>query len=541
MSIKLFFNGFWDGFIDGSNPVHVRFFLNLFEDVFGCPITISYDFAAADCDVLVESIFGNSILKHKEWKYSFLFSGESRLCPHYKDYTCVLWGERNYGNIVNLPLFITYAYCNQIVSFPAVSQMPSKNICAILSNSNGKERNVFMEKLEKLIPIDYAGSYKTNVGILKDQYHTEGFSQFVSQYKFIITMENSREDTYITEKIMHGFSAGIIPIYWGSNRVCDYFNKDRFIHVEKLDIDMDIDGEVMRVFEQINYLSQHPEEYLKMVQEPVYSANNRTIRDIARDIRNLIFAKPWQNISQIYIVSNPEFEPARYAHLCDMFYNKLGFTSDCVSFISPTYKHILTEMDMKKNVTAPIIHKLRPLPMKPAEVSLFLNYKAVLENIERNYKDGLFFIFESDIIFGRDITRMNDFIHSIYQKEWNLIHIGMYDNRVWASPNFKTNTGYDDRIFYNNDQYIEDITVPNDEFRLSRKFFTRCTDSFIWKYESIVLFLMYMNVENNYGVPFDYYMCNFFEKNPHFKHYWSENEFFMQGSGTGFFESTIQI
>ena len=35
-----------------------------------------------------------------------------------------------------------------------------------------------------------------------------------------------------------------------------------------------------------------------------------------------------------------------------------------------------------------------------------------------------------------------------------------------------------------------------------------------------------MNYETNYGVPFDYYMSNFFETNLDFKHYWSENEFF---------------
>ena len=39
--MKLFVNGFWDGFMDRINPVHIGFFLDLFENVFACNIEIS--------------------------------------------------------------------------------------------------------------------------------------------------------------------------------------------------------------------------------------------------------------------------------------------------------------------------------------------------------------------------------------------------------------------------------------------------------------------------------------------------------------------
>ena len=48
------------------------------------------------------------------------------------------------------------------------------------------------------------------------------------------------------------------------------------------------------------------------------------------------------------------------------------------------------------------------------------------------------------------------------------------------------------------------------------------------------------NIETNFGSPMDYYMCNFFEKNVKFKHYWSKDEFFKQGSNIGIFPTTIQ-
>jgi hypothetical protein len=44
----------------------------------------------------------------------------------------------------------------------------------------------------------------------------------------------------------------------------------------------------------------------------------------------------------------------------------------------------------------------------------------------------------------------------------------------------------------------------------------------------------------DYSSPFDYYMCNFFENNLDFKHYWTANEFFIQGSNLGIIKSTLR-
>jgi hypothetical protein len=98
------------------------------------------------------------------------------------------------------------------------------------------------------------------------------------------------------------------------------------------------------------------------------------------------------------------------------------------------------------------------------------------------------------------------------------------------------------------DHEIRDITKSleaglsiDDKYRLSRKFYTRCCDSFLWKYSSIIKYLNWMNnIETNFGVPMDYYMSNFFENNAKFKHYWSCDEFFKQGSNLGIVPSTLQ-
>ena len=536
--MKVFINAFWDGFLDKTNSTHVDFFLLLLNQVFGSPVIISS--SIHESDILLESIFGSSVLGHKGWKYSFLFSGESRLVPWYKQYTCVLWGERNHDNVVNMPLFIPYLHCNGLDVSVGSSVVPPKNVCAVLSNGGGRERNLFMERLERLIPIDYAGSYRTNVPIISDPYHTEGFRRAISQYKFIITMENSREDTYITEKITHGFVCGTIPIYWGSQRVGDYFNTGRFINVESVD-----DETVSKVAEHIRYLCSHPEEYVKMVNGPVYS-NERTIEMIARDIRGLIFRlNVFPLVSQIYIVSNPDFEPHRCSRLSDLFYNKLGISGDQVSFISPTYKHLITDEMMTQYVTQSIIQRMRQLPMKKAEISLFLNYKAVLESIERNYKDGMFLIFESDIfLLDEKYSQLCDFLSFIATKRdyWDVISMGYSDiHETIGSPYMLSISPYRDNLplHLHNVSYIEDITQSNDPVRLFRKYHTRCMDSFLWNYNGILKFLKCLNTEP-YNSPFDYYMIQQLETDADFKHYWTSETFFIQGSNHGLDKSTIQ-
>ena len=171
---------------------------------------------------------------------------------------------------------------------------------------------------------------------------------------------------------------------------------------------------------------------------------------------------------------------------------------------------------------------MRTEPLRKGELSLFLNYKANLEYIVKNYKDGIFLIFESDVCINKDIKNFNKFLNSIKDKNWDSIHIGKHSSNLYDIPIIKGITGYRKKYIFNkdlieyinnymhssnnNNLYIEDITNVNDNFRLIRKFHTSCCDSIIWKYD-VKKFLEYMNTETNYGSPFDYFMINFFENN----------------------------
>jgi Glycosyltransferase family 10 (fucosyltransferase) C-term len=54
-------------------------------------------------------------------------------------------------------------------------------------------------------------------------------------YAFSIVIENNKDGYYFTEKIIDCFLTGVIPIYWGSPHISDYFNKNGIIEFDTLD------------------------------------------------------------------------------------------------------------------------------------------------------------------------------------------------------------------------------------------------------------------------------------------------------------------
>jgi len=554
--MKVCFNGWFGGFEDKTNQgLQIDFFLSLFEKVYGekCEKGNNIEESEILCefDMLLDS---PSFANKKQWKHTYLFSGESTLKCKKQDYTCVLWGERNHANVVNVPLFIPYIYTNnflnQLETKKDITTIPPNDVCVIISNPRGNERTEFLNQLEKHFKVCYAGGYKNNIGgALPHPYNSKEYHDFINQFKFIISMENSREDTYITEKLINGLLSNIIPVYWGSNKVHDYINKNRFLNLENI-------SNTTEIIQKMIELQQNPSEWLKMVNNNIFPNDEnkleRTIENIANDVKCVLSNNCWNHISYICCVSNPEFEPERCKMLKDLF--KGQNIDECfIKYISPTYKHTITKEIYDANITEQLVQTMRPNPMKLGELSLFLNYKANLEYIVKNYKDGMFLIFESDVMLGKDIQKFNNFLDTIKDKNWDLIHIGMFTDSIFDSPTILGITGYRKNYNFNTKlieyiqnntggkKYIEDITNEADMFRLIRKFHTRCTDSFLWKYDAIVSFLNWMNnIETNYGSPFDYYLINFFENNINHKHYWSFDQFFKQGSNIGLMPTTLQ-
>jgi len=293
--MKVIFNNFF--YDQDLSP-----FLYLFKLVFNEPIEMG---TLEDSDILIESIFGNNtFLYKKKWLHSFCFIGESdRRIPIFRqniylnDYSCVLKGEINNKNIVNFPLFVFYNYCYKFVyeyknKNKPLTTIPPKDVCVIISNPDSEGRTFFLDQLEERVKIDYAGSYKNNVKQIQAPHCSKEFIDFVSQYKIIISMENSKNKDYITEKILHGFSANTVPVYWGSDNILTYFNKERFINVESFNR-----SDILEAIEKIVFLINNPSKYLETVNQPIYKDDHvpLTLTQISYQIQNLLQIKNTQH------------------------------------------------------------------------------------------------------------------------------------------------------------------------------------------------------------------------------------------------------
>ncbi len=538
--IKLFFNGFWSGFHDGTNAVNDKFFIDLMRRIYNDYVVISN---LEDSNVLIENTqIRQSYRDYKPWKHTYLFSGESYIHADKDKYSCVLYGQRNHNNIINCPLFIPYIYSsfneNLLTQNETLirNDVPKKDMLVIISNPSGYMRNKIIDEFGKHFNITFAGNYKNNTdGAITHYYNSKEFLEYVSQFKYIISMENSEEETYITEKIMHGMLAQTVPIYWGSKRVTNYFNKNRFFEITD-------EASINPTIDRIKHMTDA--DWLNIVNLPIFSdfGKSYSINKMAKYIRNLLFNKTYPLLTHVFAICNNEFEPKRFNRINEMFRSQMNLSEDNYSFICPNYKHLITDKQYSELVTRDYVKNMRRFPMKRAEISLFINFKAVFDEINNTFSDGQFLILESDAFCLPEISKLNICLDQLKEKKWSAINLGTGDPSGLQYCNcdlpYRTIGELNISKIYNN--LTEDLSNETDEIRFIRKFHTRCTDSQLFTFNGCEQILQYMNTETNYGAPFDYYLINLLENNMDFKYYWTNISFFNQASNIGLDKSTIQ-
>jgi hypothetical protein len=538
MTLYVLFHGFWSGFHERTNPVHEGFFLDLFKDVYKCEVAVG---TIANATILMENTqVQQSLRVARLWLHTYLFSGESYVRADASDYTCVLYGQRTHANRVNVPLFVPYLHSQGLLQehmSPLVTTVPDKQVLAIISNPHGHVRNRVCDALEGSgIEIIYAGNFRNNIGgPFNAQYNTPEFRDYVQQFKFLLSMENSEEDTYITEKITHALVANSIPIYWGSKQVSTYFNRERFLELQGPD---DID----RVIHTIKTMTN--EEWLRRVNERPFAQQSYTLQTIGQQIRTLLQPSPFPLVTQVFIICNPAFEPDRYAR-CKAMCSDMGLSEDHVTFLCPTYKHMMTPEIMAQYVKEDLVRCMRSLGTKKGELSLTLNWLAVMEHIVTRYRGGTFLILESDAFPLANIGVLNGCLNALKGKRWDAVNIGgpnesPFGREAFLGPPHRTPYREYPNIPLLMANSAEDLSKEGDQDRFIRKFMTRCTDSQLWSYEGCATFYRHMMTDQNYGVPFDYYLTNKTEIDMNFKYYWSSISYFDQQSNLGLDASVIQ-
>jgi hypothetical protein len=270
MRQAVLFRGFWPNFT--PHCAVAKFFLEIIKNIYQeDEITTASSFQEAT--ILFESCFDGSALPWKSWHpasndsrpRTFLFSGESYNLPNWRNYDIVFSGESaSYPNVVPLPLYKLYLLDIGEPPEPQYRLIPEKDVLVMISNPNGQFRSRFLEALEASdLKITYAGRYKNNIGgSFPHSFGTHEFNAFASQFKFIVTMENSQQENYITEKVLQGLFAENIPIYWGSPNIGNYINPQRIVSVK------DDTASIKGTIEHMRYLAANPDEWLETVRQP---------------------------------------------------------------------------------------------------------------------------------------------------------------------------------------------------------------------------------------------------------------------------------
>ena len=157
------------------------------------------------------------------------------------------------------------------------------------SNGFGTEfRNRFAQILSKYKPIDCPGKVLNNMktGLL-DRFDCDWRKskvEYLREYKFTISFENTSYPGYTTEKVLHPLIAHSVPIYWGDPLVEDVINKNAIINCNGYEENLE------EIVEKIIEIDNDDEKYLNMLhEEPLCdNFNCNEIQEYEQFIKHII-------------------------------------------------------------------------------------------------------------------------------------------------------------------------------------------------------------------------------------------------------------
>jgi alpha(1,3/1,4) fucosyltransferase len=189
-------------------------------------------------------------------------------------------GGKNY----RLPLWVMYinwfdrpyngnrdqAYLhNPDLMFTQPKDVNKKQFCNFLyTNMKGRRMTIFPH-LDSAFPnrIVSAGSAFNNTGYkIPGRSDTIDKFNFIDQFKFTISFENTSSIGYQTEKIFHPMAVNSIPIYWGNPKPETDFNTESFVFANNL-----TDEEVC---DKIRTIDEDEELYRHILSQPWFVGND---------------------------------------------------------------------------------------------------------------------------------------------------------------------------------------------------------------------------------------------------------------------------
>jgi hypothetical protein len=131
----------------------------------------------------------------------------------------------------------------------------------VYSNACARERIDFFRLLSPTRQVASGGAVLTTVGG-----RVEDKIAFARGYKFAIAFENASHPGYTTEKLLHAFISGAVPIYWGNPLVARDFNPRAFINCHDF-------ADFQSVVDHVRRVDADDALYRQYLAEPCFEGN----------------------------------------------------------------------------------------------------------------------------------------------------------------------------------------------------------------------------------------------------------------------------
>ena len=182
--------------------------------------------------------------------------------------------ENNTPIIPTVYFRINY-YLNNPVKLPS-APFSSKHLCLFVSRNrlNENKANLWNSlRLRYGDKIHHISQYNKIETV--SCYSSIELLGIFSRYKFIVVMENTHQEGYITEKIFNVFQAGTIPIYDGAPDINNFIERGSFLSY----------GDV-NLLKKIHFLKDNEEKYNEIVNST--KVNSTQLDNITRTTQNYL-------------------------------------------------------------------------------------------------------------------------------------------------------------------------------------------------------------------------------------------------------------
>lgn len=270
--IKINFVDFWPGFNKTNN-----YFYNLLIQKYKVHLDDNPDFLFYSC-------YNKEYLNYNCTR---IFYTAENIRPDFL--ACDFAFSFDYNNKKNhfrLPLYSMYVelhgLLDKLQTLPhreearRIWRGKTKFCCMVVSNPNSPKRLDFFKNLSKIKQVDSGGSVFNNIGG-----KVANKAEFIKDYKFVISFENSIYDGYTTEKILEPIHADCIPIYWGNTLVDKDFNPSRFINYNKFKSEKEL-------IERLIEIEQNEDMAIDMLLQPAFSIDKRTHEEERMDVLEIL-------------------------------------------------------------------------------------------------------------------------------------------------------------------------------------------------------------------------------------------------------------